>query len=63
MCGPGCDVVLCVFSGFTYIPMGRESCLLRFNCVIFMCVFVSLLHAAMGWSVIVAFPGHTHLFL
>ena len=26
------------------------------------CVFVSLPLGAMGWSVVVAFPGHIHLF-
>ena len=26
-------------------------------------LFVSLPHGATGWSVVVRFPGHTHLFL
>ena len=27
-----------------------------------LCVLVSVSHGAMGWSVIVPFPGHTHSF-
>ena len=43
---------------------GRESCLFYFICVLAVCgcqCYVSLPHGAVGWSVVGAFPGHTHL--
>ena len=59
-------VVLCVFSTLAIILLRkRESWLLSFNCVVAVCVLGLFL--TMPWvgllSVIVAFPGHTHLLL
>ena len=59
-----CDVVLFVFSNLAINLMKKRELVTLFNCVAAVCVLcLSLPNGAIHGmqSVIVAFPGHTHL--
>ena len=56
----------CVWSLFCGVVLVSFRVLFNFKSVVMYCgslCFMSLPRDASDWSVIVAFPGHTHLFL